>query len=99
MTQITAVLIPLGAILGAIIVIDSTVKKQELPQREQAILLQAQKVQNLIEAYKSDALYNALNRFETKVPKSTTASNQYSDIFLIAVFVAIVLIIYKLFNR
>ncbi|MDI9874635.1 hypothetical protein [Flectobacillus rivi] len=88
-----------GAIIGGLEMISTVVLQSEKPKREQAILKQAEKVQNLIEAYKSDALYNALNRFETKVPKSTTASNQYSDIFLIAVFVAIVLIIYKLFNR
>jgi len=101
LTEITAVLIPLGAILGAIIVIDSTVKKQELPQREKAILLQAQKVQNLIEAYKSDALYNSLNRFETKVPKPVTGSNDnpFSDLYVVALIILLVFLLYKFINR
>lgn len=99
LTEIAGNLAIIGTIISTLETISTVVLQSEKPKREQAILNQAEKVQNLIEAYKSDALYNALNRFETKVPKSTTASNQYSDIFLIAVFVAIVLIIYKLFNR
>lgn len=99
LTEIAGNLAIIGTIISTLETISTVVLQAEKPKREKAILNQAEKVQNLIEAYKSDALYNALNRFETTVPKSTTASNQYSDIFLIAVFVAIVLIIYKLFNR
>ena len=96
--KITAILIPIGAIVGAIQAIDSQVMKAEMPKREQSILIQAKKVENLIEAYNSDALYQSLNRFETKLPKTVTSSLEeapYTFIFIIL----IVVLLYQLYKR
>lgn len=96
--EITAVLIPLGAVFGAIAVIDSQVMKAEMPKREQSILIQAKKVENLIDAYNSDALYQSLNRFEPKLPKTVTSSlesNSYTIIFIVFILV----LLYLLYKR
>ncbi len=96
--KIGEILGPLSIIFGTIETIDSQVKQAEMPKREQSILIQAKKVENLIEAYNSDALYQSLNRFEPKLPKTVTSSlesNSYTIIFIVFILV----LLYLLYKR
>ncbi|MDI9878919.1 hypothetical protein [Flectobacillus longus] len=99
LSKITVVLIPIGVILSTFQILDTVISDSFKAKKEQDILKQAQKVQNLIEAYQSNALYESLNRFETYVPKKATSSQQTVTYVWIIIIVLLALIVYKKYKN
>lgn len=99
LSKITVVLIPIGVILSTFQILDTVISDSFKTKKEEDILKQAQKVQNLIEAYQSNALYESLNRFETYVPKKATSSQQTVTYVWIIVIVLLALIVYKKYKN
>lgn len=100
LTDIASTLAIIGQIITVLEVISNTVLMQAKPQREEAIIKQSQKVQNLIEAYKSDALKDMLNRFDP--PKSLFSANNPNTlkfVWIIIIVAVFILILYKRNNE
>lgn len=69
LASFAAALVPLAIITGAIVVIDTVVKKAEQPKRQEQVLTQANKVQGMIEAFSKPQLIDNLRKFDKPAPK------------------------------
>lgn len=74
-TAFVEFLTPLVAVIGVIQLLDTNVKKALLPAREQSLINQSKKVEELLKAYKNNDLYDKLNRFDTKVKPPINSAN------------------------
>lgn len=99
LTQISGTLAIIGTIINVLETFNIIGLQIHKSEREAQIIKQAEKVQNLVESYKSNALYESLNRFETYVPKKATSSQQTFTYVWIIIIVLLALIVYKKYKN